>query len=109
MVFAGLLAECGVLTLKRDITKFKIVALEVVGRGGETQFYVGKNVMLIYFCIFFRRTSTKAKNGNRRNIYDWLIWVALMIPSKHETLIQCWLNVEPASKTMGQHLINIGC
>ena len=27
---------------------------------------------------------------------------------KHETLIQCWFNVGPASETVGQHLINIG-
>ena len=27
-------------------------------------------------------------------------------PSKHETLTRCWVNVEPALKTMGQHLPN---
>ena len=28
-------------------------------------------------------------------------------PSKHETLSQCCVNVGPASKTMGQHYLNI--
>ena len=34
--------------------------------------------------------------------------LASALPNKHETLNQCWLNVGPASKTMGQHSANIG-
>ena len=30
------------------------------------------------------------------------------LPSKHETLAQCWVNVGPASKTMGQHHPTLG-
>ena len=29
-------------------------------------------------------------------------------PSKHETLIQCWRDTGPASKTVGQHFPNTG-
>ena len=30
------------------------------------------------------------------------------VPSNHETLSQCWLNVGPTSQTVGQHRANIG-
>ena len=30
------------------------------------------------------------------------------LPSKHETLNQCWFDVGPSSPTLGQHQINIG-
>ena len=35
------------------------------------------------------------------------IWEGVY-PSKHETLTQCWYNVDPPSATLAQHCTNIG-
>ena len=35
--------------------------------------------------------------------YANIVWTSRCLPSKHDTLVQRWNNVGPASKTLGQH------
>ena len=52
--------------------------------------------------------STKNRyNYRNRGDYAWATHFAVNLSSKHDTAIQCWVNVDSASETMVQHLTNI--
>ena len=57
--------------------------------------------------VYIEKVIMEHREVNK-GVFLWVAQVAFVagntvIPSKHETFSQRWLNVGPASKTVGQH------
>ena len=53
-------------------------------------------------CSYIQNQSFKIKADEENLSYLKILYTKKIIKSKHETFIQCWFNVGPASTTLAQ-------
>ena len=68
-------------------------------------------LILIHIMFYLINQLIKAMSyiyDRPKKRFDWVQSVAETLPSKHETLNQCWVDVGPSPTTLGQRQPSIG-